>query len=861
VLARWRSFWQTLRRRQRFEDDLDEELRFHVESRAADLERAGLSAGEARRRARIELGAVAAHKEEVRQARGVRLLDELAADWRSALRGWRRHWGLALSVTAILTIGIGIATAVFTLVNAELLRARVRHDPGSFAEVNVARAVAPGAPGRFEPPVLEDLLAIEGASRSLAAVAGVYRREGQLGDEPEKVRGALVTCNYFGVHGPVRPRLGRLLDGRDCREEAAVVVLAEDLWRRRGADPAVVGRVVTFRRRRFTVVGVVGALDGGMPRAGLYIPHSAWSGLRGEEPFRTTARLRPGYGRSDAAAELNVLLAQADARHPGRRSQVAVTDGSEIARPGNKEAVVTLALMLGLLAMLLLLVCSNAVSLLLARAHARRHEIAVRLSLGAGRRRLMKMLAVETLPLAAVSGGIGLLIARELPPLAVRYLSPWPRLEPLHPDWRVFLFVAGISLLAALASGLTPALEALRVDLVGALKGRVVGPGGRREPRLQQVLVAGQIAVTLVLLAGGGLFVRAYYQLTWAERGFDARHTLAAPLRARDEDPPSWRAVHAAVAAALRGEPGIKAVAFAEDPPPEGHQLVVTRADAGGVERPLLTWLNGVSPDFFRTLGVPILRGRTFLPGESVGGRVQPVVLSQALARALWGEEDPLGRSLRAPDGRRFDVIGVAGDISGTGEWMPPAFYGPLPSVPGAVLVRFSGDAAAAAARVEAIVPRVAPGILADATSFHAERDKDARTMGRFGSVVFGVAGCALLMALLGIYGTVGFAIRRRTREVGIRMALGAGGREIVRALVSPTAWAVAAGLAVGLTAAFLMTPALDVLDSMLEEPDPLVFTAAAATLAIAALAAMVRPVHRALTHQRLGPATILREE
>jgi putative ABC transport system permease protein len=214
--------------------------------------------------------------------------------------------------------------------------------------------------------------------------------------------------------------------------------------------------------------------------------------------------------------------------------------------------------MLGLLAMLVLLVCSNAVSLLLARAHARRPEIAVRLALGAGRGRLMKMLATETLPLAAVAGGIGLLIARELPPLLVVYLARGPRPEPLHPDWRVFLFVTGISLLAALASGLTPALEALRVDLVGALRGRAAGSGRRRERRLQQVLVAGQIAiaVTLVLLVGGGLFARAYFRLAWADRGFDARHTLAAPLRARGEDPPSWSAVHAAVAAACGPRPG-----------------------------------------------------------------------------------------------------------------------------------------------------------------------------------------------------------------------------------------------------------------------------------------------------------------
>jgi predicted permease len=770
VLARWRSFWRTVWVRRRFEDELDEELRFHLESRAADLMRGGMAPDEARRRARLELGAVEAHKEEVRRARGVRLLDELVADLRFAVRGWRRHGGLALAVTVILTIGIGISTTVFTLLNAAAFRPPIRSNPASFAKVYVAHAVAPERPDEFDPPEIEDLLALEGATRSLAAVAGARRIDGRLGNEIDRVRGVLVTCDYFSVVGQARPLLGRLLDRRDCAngETAAVMVMDEGLWRRMGADPALVGQVMTFERRPFTLVGVLaGRVDSTFKYGSLFVPQTQgdlWPGVaRWERRFETFARLRPGFSRTDAAAELNVLLRQQDVRYPGRSSRVVVTDGSEISRPSDGDALARVSLILGLLAMIVLLVCANVVSLLLARAHARRHEIAVRLSLGAGRGRLMKMLTIETLPLAVVAGGLSLLLSHQLPGVLVRYLSRRPRDLPLEPDWRVWSFVAGVSLLAALASGLAPALEALKVELVESLKGRP--PGGiARQSRVRDLLVVVQIAVTVVLLVGGGFFLRSYASLSWEERGFDSRHTLVAALRAPGDGPPSWSVVHEALGAELRGAPGIEAVAFADAAPPGGQYVRVFGVGGGAQGGSRIVQLNGVSPEFFATVGLRILRGRGFAAGESTGEGVAPVVVSRNLARAVWKDGDPLGGRLRSEDGRRFEVVGVAEEITRPGKSNEPAVYRPLRSTrveAGVVLARFSGDAAAAVAAVDAGVRRAAPSVIAAARTIQARYEEDAVTVAKFASVVLVVGGCALLIALVGVYGTVAFSVRR----------------------------------------------------------------------------------------------------
>ena len=618
MFPRLRSWWAALSGRPRFEADLDEELRFHLESRARDLAgREGLAPDAALRRARIEMGSVDGYKEEVRQAHGLRLWDELLADLRFAWRGWTRHKALALAVTAILTVGIGLTTAVFTVVNAAVLRPQIGPpgDPGSFAKVFVAHDRPPDTDD-FDPPQIHDLLELQAATRTLEHVAGARWVSARLGGGAADVKGLLVTCNIFSVYRPSRPLLGRLLDPRDCAEGAPVIVLGEAVWRQLGADPALVGRVMTYKQHPFIVIGVVsGSFDAVREDNNVWLPYNhghlwpvahAW-----ESRFDTAARLRPGYSRREAAAELNVLLQQQDVRHPGRRSRVVVTDGSIAARPSDGKTVMVLTLLFGLLGMVVVLVSANVVTLLLARAHARRHEIAVRLALGAGRRRLMKMLLVETLPLAALAGCFSVLIAWVAPPILVRWLDDNPRDIPLDPDWRVWLFVGGVSLLATLASGLTPALESLGGDVMDPLKGgRRGSPAmGARRP-LRDLLIAVQITVSVVLMSGAALFVRGYVRIAYEDPGFDSGHTLMASLRPTGDDPAVWSgrvpgrdggtARHARHRGGGRGRLGAPGRPASTRRP---H-----RCRTPGQPRP--SQLNPVSPGFFETLRLPVLRGR-----------------------------------------------------------------------------------------------------------------------------------------------------------------------------------------------------------------------------------------------------------
>ena len=854
MLAKCRSFWRTLLRRARFERELEDELRFHVESRADDLMRGGLSRAEALLRARIELGPREAHKDAVRESRGLRFFDELGADLRFAMRSLRRHLGLALAVTATLTIGIAVSSVAFTLFNAQYLKARFINDPGSFAQVFVAQKKGASSRLDFGGIEREDLEAIQQRSKALAQVAGASVVSASLGEDLDQVWGSLVTCNHFSVGGVLRPVLGRLLDQRDCSAGARVMVMSEALWRGRfGADPNVVGRVLSYNLP-LTVVGIAGGQAGKW--GNVYVPYTLASAWERPPIFAASGRLSPGHTRAQAGSELNLILAQQDRLHPGRRSTVVVTDGSWAQRPfetGKTKAF--LGVMLGVLIMVVMLVSANVVTLLLSRAHARRHEIAVRLALGAGRRRLMKMLMTETLLLAAVAGALSLVIAHQLP-LMLRLVDGDVSLA-VGLDWRVWAFVTAASLMAGLLTGLTPALEALKADQMGSLKGKPGGDGvGGRRIELRGLLIGAQVAVAVALLAGAALFVRAYQAAVRTDPGFEPRRTMLVPLRARRQAvPPSWAGLRQAITGELRATAGIEGVAFAEAKPHRGGLSVRLTSSQGRVGR---VKTNGVSGSLFRTLGVPIRRGRGLAEDDPVTGSTIRVVVSQSLVDALLPGREPLGETLSAPDGVRYQIVGVIGDLAqpGRAPWM--LLFRPLPPGPADLLVRFSGDEITAAGRVVAALKAAAPGGYGRPVTYQTSFDHDVEEIGNEAAVVLILGSSALALALIGVYGTVSFTARRRMKEMGIRVALGARGGDILRALMNAPALYVVAGLTLGLSFAFLAAPSIEPLEKDLAFRDPLAYFTAAAVVAAAALAAMLRPARRAMA---ADPVTVLRED
>ena len=544
-------------------------------------------------------------------------------------------------------------------------------------------------------------------------------------------------------------------------------------------------------------------------------------------------------------------MARLDARYPGRRSRIAVTGG---AAPNDQAGTWPIMfLLVGVVAMVVLLVCTNAATLVLSRAHARRHEIAVRLSLGAGTGRLMRMLVTETLVLALVAAGLSVVIASELPQLLVPLLQTDPA-RTVSTDWRVWVFLAGITLLAALASGLAPALEALRADTSESLKQRPGASGGRGKVDLRGFLVVAQISIAVALLGGAGVFMRSYLRTALEDPGFETRKVLLSEIGLWGAQQPSWPAIQSRIAAEVGAVPGVENVAFAESRPASGDWR--TLASAAGVSG--RARFNGVSPGFFATIGVPLLRGRALQPDDPATGGVIPVVVSQRLAALLLPGVDPLGQVLRAGDGSRYSVVGVARDILQPGRNVNPTLYRPLQPAQNILLIRFAGDPLAVAKGVGDAIRRADPGIYGRPRVFQSTFDNDIDEIGDLTALGMILGICALLIAVLGVYGVVSFAAQRRTKELAIRAALGGRGRDIVRALTAGPIRQLGVGLIGGLAMAVFLAAAGNTFAPNIRPSDPLPYATAILLVTTAALLAMLRPARRAMT---ADPITALREE
>jgi putative ABC transport system permease protein len=785
------------------------------------------------------------------------ILDDFWTDVRLALRTWRRNLGLAVVVTTILTVGIGISSTAVTLIIDEYFRPSVRAasdpDAGSYAQAYLSRTTRDEAAADFRRFTVEDVEAIQRHAKSLRSAAWRPVSAPMGEDMSALVRGKMVTCNFFAVEGLVRPLLGRFLDESDCATAARVAVISESMWRRRfGADPEVIGRVVSYNLP-LTIVGVAPGAGSDRLGPGLFIPYTVAPANQPPLPrvYRVAGRLAPGYTRPAAAAELSSIIAQLDARYPGRRSQVAVTGGSAPNDQAGTWAI--MLLLLGVVTMVVLLVCTNAATLVLSRAHARRHEIAVRLSLGAGLGRLMRMLVTETLLLALIAAGLSVVIAHELPQLLVPLLDTDPA-RTISPDRRVWLFLAGITLLAALASGLAPALEALRADTARSLKQRPGASDGRGRFDLRGFLVVAQISIAVALLGGAGVFMRSYLRTTLDDPGFETRKILLSELGVWGAQAPSWPAIQPRIAAEVSAVPGVENVAFAESRPATGDWRTLTSAAGlSGKAR-----FNGVSSSFFATIGVSLLRGRALQPDDPVTGGIIPVVVSQRLADHLMPGLDPLGQVLRAGDGSRFSVVGVVRDIFEPGRRVHATLYRPLRPEQDILLVRFAGDPLAVAKRVGDAIRRASPGIFGRPRVFQSTFDHDIDEIGDLTALGMILGICALLIASLGVYGVVSFAAQRRTKELAIRAALGGRGRDIVRALTAAPIRQLAVGLTSGLAMALLLAAAGNTFAKNIRPSDPLPYAVAILLVTTAALLAMLRPAHRAMT---ADPIAALREE
>ena len=903
-MRRLRALWARvlgLFDRDRHEREFAAELESHLEMHVEDNVRAGMTREDARRAALIKLGGVEQTREIYRDRRGLPLVDMLVQDVRLGLRMMRRSPGFTAVVLLVLALGVGANAVMFSVVNTLLLR------PLPYPHASELQLVQTlgedGGPSATAPP---DFYEYRARNRSLRSLSSFYSRPFDLtgGEEPERIRILIVSSEFLGTLG-VAPAMGRDMGPADERwGDHRVVLLTEGFWRRRfGGDPAILGRRITLNAEPHTVIGI---LPRGFSFVGLeaqaLIPMSFAPGdnLNSHNNYFLTMVGRLGGGATPAAAraDLNRISDAIIAEHPENR-------GTMIAVRPLQAAVVedvkpALLVLFGAVGFVLLIACANLANLLLSRAAVRRREIALRIAIGASRPRILSQLLTESVLLAACGSALALALAC----MSVGTLNSFsravlPRTEDVRVDGAVLAYTALVAVLTGLVFGLVPALRSVDVDLGDALKEGTRAGGDARGHRARAALVAGEIALALVLLIGAGLLMKSLRALAGVDAGFDPSSVLTVQLgvprkkyvdealerRFRPEAYARAARFFEDVVAQLRSVPGVAAVGAVSSLPLIGD---VWGKSATLYDRPLPQTVRElpviqyivVAGDYFQALGIPILSGRAFTPADARPS-AKVAIISREMARRYWKDGDPVGKVISVnppiqlvprgtvPDDYKPDlltVIGVAGDVHYAALRTPPSPVVYAPFAQGSegmttmfVAVRALEDPLALVSAIRERVRHVDPDIPVSNVQTMEARVSASVAQPRLQTIVLGTfAGLALLLAAVGVYGVMSYAARQRTREIGIRMALGAGGREILTLLLGKGVAMVAVGVAAGLLGAAALTRALRSLLYGVSATDPLVFAGITAVLAAVALLAALVPARRAT---RLDPVLALREE
>ncbi|HEX6972766.1 MAG TPA: ABC transporter permease [Vicinamibacterales bacterium] len=861
--------------------DLGDELRFHAEMLEEELRRQGLTQDEARREARVRLGGSTQIVEAYREQQRLPLLDALAQDVRYGLRTLRRTPGFTIASLLTIALGIGANAAIFSIVNAVLLRPLPF--PGGDRLVVLGERDSSGRPGTLGYLTAEDYRARSAAFESIAIVRG-WQPTLVANGEAERLMAMRVNWNFFETLG-VRPALGTSFTAAEDRpDQWRVVMLSDALWRRRfGGDPAIVGRSITMNDVPYRVVGVMPPSFEPLVSTALYEPAELWAPLgyaaslpyacRTCQHLKAVGRLKPGVTVEQAQADLSAIRTQLALEHPteyasGDAGVMALQDF--LAGPVRRPLLVLLAAV----GFVLLIACANVANLLLARASSRAREMAVRNALGAGRGRLVRQLLTESLMLSAAGTGAGIALAA-LILSGVSALAPVtiPRLAHATIDGPVLAFAVALALATGLLFGVFPAYRASAAPLRQALatdsRGSIGTAGHAR-----RALVVADLALALVLLSGAALMLKSVGNLMLVDPGFRSEGVLTLKFsllgQAYGEDPAVAATIDRIVhdVAAL---PGVEAAALASQIPfgrdRDGWGFHVEGRIGPNPEQDPSAERYGVTPDYFRVMQIPLKRGRLLTDADRAGS--MPVLLvGEALAHSVFAGADPIGQRVRigpATEGPWFTIVGVVGDVHHKDLTSSPSLqmYVSQAQVPSSFLTltarASTGDPAALSSQVRAVLRTIDPAIPVFSVAPLSELVASAMADRRFVmQLLSAFAAVSLLLAAVGLYGVVAYMVAQRTRELGVRVALGARPSHVVRLVLSSGAVTVALGLVAGLGAAAVANTLLGTLLFDVRATDPLTLTTAAVTLAVVALAAHVVPAARAL---RIDPATVLRQD
>ena len=873
------------------EVEIVEELSQHLEDRYEQALSRGATEGEAYEAALFELKENGLLGLEIRGVersvqqdpvpmgieRGANIIGDLAQDLHYGLRMLVKNPSFTIVAVLALALGIGANSAIFSVVNTVLLRPLPYKNPGRLVML-WEEATHLGFPKNTPSPA--NFIDWRAQNTVFEAMAAMVERSFNLTGvgEPERFDGRRVSANLFDLLG-VQPQLGRAFRAEEDKPGSRVVILSNGLWQHRfGGDPRVIGQAVSLNGESYTVIGVMpGSFQFPTRRDQLWVPlafDAKEAASRGNHFLEVIARMKPGVTLQQAQAEMSTIAARLAQQYPEENLRVGsvVTALQEQVVGDIKPALLVL---LGAVGFVLLIACANVANLLLARAAARQKEIALRLALGAGRSRLTRQFLTESVLLAVIGGAVGLLLSiAGLRVLKTFIPDTISQAQAISIDAKVLVFTGLVALVTGIIFGLAPAMQVSHLDINDTLKeGGRDAAGGTRGNRIRALLVIGEIAVSFVLLMGAGLLINSFMHLRNLHPGFRANHllTMKIPLsEVKYPDKERRSPFYAEVLRRVQALPGVQSAAVAGNLPLtyDGDSMPIGiegRTDPPPDQRPDVI-LRVVGPGYFSTMGIPLVRGRDFSEQDKADS-ARVVIVSEKTARHFWPGENPIGKRLKPGSTNRnipwIEIIGVVKDVRQNDFVSEPKMQMYMPYqqlnsfAPNALVVRTNVEPLSLAGAVRNAIWAVDKDQPVSNLRSMDEIVSEAVARQRFSMLLLGIfAALAMVLAAVGIYGVMSYSIAQRTREIGLRIALGAQKSDVLKMILRQGLRFVAAGLAIGLAASFVLTRVMASLLFGISATDPATFVSISLVLIAVALLASYIPAVRAM---KIDPMLALR--